>query len=77
MTDNKPRYSFGDVEGVMRESTSLSVGCDERNRISIEFNYTDNRDGVLYHVAASGWRSAVVPKGEEVTGEDLKNDHQA
>lgn len=74
MTD-KPHYSFGDVKGAMRDSTSLSIGYDERNRISIEFNYTDNRDGVLYHVTASGWRRVVVPKSEGVTGEDPKNDH--
>lgn len=61
MTD-KPRYSFGDVEGVMRDSTSFSMGYDENDRISIEFNYTDRRDGVLYHVAAAGWRSRVIPE---------------
>ena len=75
MTD-KPHYSFGDIEGVMRDSTSFSLGRDERNRINIEFNYTDNRDGVLYRVTASGWRSAVVPKGEEVTGDGLKKENE-
>ena len=62
---NKPHYSFDDVKGITCDSISFSFGYDENDRISIEFNYTDRRDGVLYHVAASGWRSRVIPEAPQ------------
>lgn len=56
---DKPRYSFGDVKGIMRESMGFSVGGDEKERIDIEFTYRDTRDGKLYRAVASGWRELV------------------
>ena len=55
----KPRYSFGDVKGIMREGMGFSVGVDEKDMLDIEFTYRDTRDGKLYRVVARGWRELV------------------
>jgi len=58
MTDN-PRYTFGDVQGAMRDGHAASISLDGRDRITVEFTYTDQLDGKTYKVTAYGWRTEV------------------
>lgn len=53
---DKPRYTFGDVNGVLKDGTSVSVGV-EKDWVSISFDYHDHRDDVVYHVEATGYRT--------------------
>lgn len=62
----EPRYAFGDVNGVMKEGTSVSINLGESDRVSIDFTYTDQRDGQLYRVNATGYRTKI---DKESTGE--------
>lgn len=55
----KPRYSFGDVKGAMKDGTSISVGVDSDDRVNIEFDYTDTLTGQRYHVSAVGRRTEI------------------
>jgi hypothetical protein len=55
----KPRYTFGDVSGAMKEGRAVSVGVDNGDHIDISFYYRDNQDGKLYHVEAIGHRSEI------------------
>ena len=57
-----PRYSFGDVQGTLTNGLAVQLGLHV-DWCTVEFDYTDRLDGVLYHVSASGWRT----KKEEVT----------
>jgi hypothetical protein len=54
------RYSFGDVNGVMKDGLNVSIGFDENDRCNIEFSYRDQRDGELYCVHATGRRRKVL-----------------
>ena len=60
-----PRYSFGDVQGVLREGTGVSVGwdTDDGDRVTVEFDYLDSAEGKRYHVTARGWRTEVKAQG--------------
>ena len=60
---DQPRYSFGDIQGAMKDGTSVSIGFGERNRISIEFTYTDQLDGCTYKVNATGYRVKIDKEG--------------
>ena len=53
---NEPRYSFGDVDGVMNDGTSVSIGFTG-DHVDISFDYRDAVDGQWYHVEASGYRT--------------------
>jgi hypothetical protein len=53
---DKPRYSFGDIDGIMKDGTSVSIGV-ERDNVVISFDYVDSRDGTLYHVETTGHRT--------------------
>jgi hypothetical protein len=59
VSDNaaKPRYTFGDVNGAMKDGTHVIINGGPRDEITISFNYTDTRDGVVYHVEATGFRT--------------------
>lgn len=56
---DRPRYSFGDVQGAMKDGIAVSIGFDECNRVNIEFTYTDRLDGFTYTVSASGYRTKI------------------
>ena len=62
----KPRYSFGDVNGVMKNGLDVSIGIDQSDKVNISFNYRDDRDGIYYYVQTSGYRTkkepAIAPK---------------
>ena len=60
-TKPPPRYSFGDVQGVLREGAGVSVGWDTNggDRVTVEFDYLDRAEGKRYHVTARGWRTEV------------------
>ena len=53
-TDSPPRYSFGDVRGIMQEGTAVSVGIDDTSTVTVDFDFLDRRDGKKYHVHARG-----------------------
>ncbi len=64
------RYAFGAVKGVMRDATTWSMGAEslvrqpyiEQHAVAIEFDYLDQRDGLTYHVSATGFRTLKSPK---------------
>ena len=58
MSDN-PSYSFGDVKGIVAAGTQVSIGVDDKQRISISFTYRDSRDGCEYRVVAEGYREKI------------------
>lgn len=57
---DKPRYSFGNVDGIMKDGVSVSIGI-ERDSVTVSFDYADSRDGILYHVEATGYRTKKEP----------------
>ena len=59
MMDKPPRYCFGNVDGAMKNGTAVSIGFDSTDQVTIEFNYTDQQDGQLYHVYARGHRTKI------------------
>ncbi len=56
---HQPRYSFGDVQGTMKDGYSVSVGVEPNDEVNIEFTYKDRRDGKTYRVVATGRRTEV------------------
>ncbi len=63
----QPRYSFGDVRGVMREGVGVSVEWDINggDHVTVEFDYLDRAEGKRYHVTARGWRTEVKAQGAD------------
>ena len=58
-----PRYTFGNVNGIMKDGTSIAVGVQE-DSVTVTFDYHDRETGKMYHVVAKGFR-AEVPKKED------------
>jgi hypothetical protein len=54
---DKPRYTFSDVNGVIVDGTNVDIGIAQGDVIDILFDYRDSRDGVDYHVQATGYRT--------------------
>ena len=67
MTDN-PRYTFGDVQGAMRDGHAVNIALDDRDRITVEFTYTDRLDGRTYKATAHGWRTEVKQAAKALRG---------
>ena len=59
---DKPRYTFGGVNGVMKYGTHVDIGIARGDVVDISFDYRDNRDGVDYHVQATGYRTKKEPQ---------------
>ena len=49
------RYTFGNVDGIMKEGTGVCIGMDGDDRVTIHFKYRD-AEGKWWAVAAHGWR---------------------
>lgn len=58
-TKGVPRYTFGDVQGVMKDATHFSMGVAEKDYVDVTFDYYDTRDGKRYYVEARGTRKEV------------------
>ena len=60
MVDSKlPRYSFGDVNGALKDGTTVVINSGLRDEMDISFDYFDRRDGFKYHVEAKGFRTLI------------------
>ena len=55
---DKPRYSFLNVDGVLRDGYAVNIsGDDDGRRVHVTFTYRDNITGAVYAVEASGYRT--------------------
>ena len=56
---NLPRYSFGDVNGIMKAGIHVVINDDLLYEMDISFDYFDRRDGKKYHVEGKGFRTLI------------------
>ena len=55
----KPHYTFSDVNGAMKDGTTVVINGGLRDEMDISFDYFDSYDGFKYHVEAKGFRALV------------------
>ncbi len=54
-----PRYSFGDVNGIMKAGIHVVINGGLLDEMDISFDYFDRRDGKKYHVEGKGFRTLI------------------
>jgi hypothetical protein len=61
---DNPHYSFGNIQGVMKDATRFFMDFADRDSLLIEFDYKD-KEGKQWHVRARGYRTEAVDEGQE------------
>jgi hypothetical protein len=61
---DNPHYSFGNIQGVMKDATRFFMDFADRDSLLIKFDYKD-KEGKQWHVRARGYRTEAVDEGQE------------